>query len=48
MMRYSIGSKTRNYVKGCGFLSLTKKYKIQIMDKGLDASIKVVHKQVNL
>ena len=44
MMRYSIESKTRNYVKGCGFLSLTKKYKIQIMDKGLDASIKVVHK----
>ena len=44
MMRYSIESKTRNYVKGCGFLSLTRKYKIQIMNKGPDASKKVVHK----
>ena len=43
-MRYSIELKTRNYVKGCGFLSFTRKYKIQIMDKGLDASKKVVHK----
>ena len=38
MMRYSVESKTRNYFKECGFISLTRKYKIQIMDKGLDAS----------
>ena len=44
MTQYSIDPRTRKYVKGCGFLSFARKYKNQIMDKGLDASKKVVHK----
>ena len=32
------------YVKGYGFLSFVRKYKKQLLDKGLDASRKVVHK----
>ena len=48
MMRYSIEPKTRQYVKGYGFLSFTRKYKKQLLDTGLDslktASKKVVHK----
>ena len=42
MTRYSIEPKTRKYVKGYGFLSLARKYKKQILNKGLDASRKVV------
>ena len=38
MTRYSIEPKTK-YVK-----AFTRKYKKQILDKGLDASKKVVHK----
>ena len=41
MQRYS---GTRKYVKGFGFLSFERKYKKQLMDTGLDASKKVVHK----
>ena len=37
-------TKTRKYIKGYGFLSFARKYKKQILDKGLDASKKVVHK----
>ena len=44
MTRYSIQPRTRKYVKGYGFLSSARKYKKQILDKGLDASKKVVHK----
>ena len=36
--------RTRKYVKGYGFLLFAKKYKKQLLDKGLDASLKVVHK----
>ena len=41
MMWYSIEPRTRKYVKGYGFLSFARKYKKQLMDKGLDASKKV-------
>ena len=45
MTRCCIEPKTRKYVmKGYGFLSFARKYKKQILDKGLDASKKVVHK----
>ena len=44
MMRYSIEPRTRKYVKGYGFLSFARKYKKQLLDKGQDASKKVVHK----
>ena len=37
-------TKTRKYIKGYGFLSFARKYKKQILDKGLDASKKVVYK----
>ena len=40
MSRYSIEPKTRKYVKEYGFLSFARKYKKQILDKGLDASKK--------
>ena len=43
-MRYSIEPRTRKYVKGYWFLSFARKYKKQLMDKGLDASKKVVYK----
>ena len=43
-MRYSIEPRTRKYVKGYEFLSFAKKYKKQLLDKGLDASKRVVHK----
>ena len=40
MTRYSIEPKTREYVKGYGFLSFTRKfynkYKKQLLDTGLD------------
>ena len=44
MTQCSIDSRTRKYVKRCGFLWFAKKCKKQILDKGLDASKKVVHK----
>ena len=43
-MQYSREPRTRIYVNGCGSLSFARKYKKQILDKGLDASKKVVHK----
>ena len=43
MTRYCIEPKTRKYAKGYGFLSLAKKYKKQILNKGLDVSKKVAH-----
>ena len=44
MVQFSIVLRTRKYVKGYGFLSLTRKYKKQLLDIGLDASKRVVHK----
>ena len=45
MTRYSVEpKKARKYVKGYGFLAFERKYKKQILDKGLDASKKVVHR----
>ena len=44
MAQYSIEPKTRKYVKGYEFLSFARKYKKQILDKGLDASKNVVYK----
>ena len=44
MKRYSIEPKTTKCVKGYRFLSCAGKYKKQILDKGPDASKKVVHK----
>ena len=44
MARFSIEPKTRKYAKGYGFLSFTRKYDKQILDKGLGASRKEVHK----
>ena len=43
MMQYSIEPRTREYVKGYGFLLFARKYQKQLLDKGLDASKKVVH-----
>ena len=44
MTRYSIESRIRKYVIGYGFPSFARKYKKQLLDAGLDASKKVVHK----
>ena len=44
MTQYSAQPRTRKYVKGYGFLSFAKKYKKQLLDTGLNASKKVVHK----
>ena len=44
MRRYSIEPRTRHCVKGYGFLSVARKYKKQLLDTGLDASKKLVHK----
>ena len=44
MRGYSTEPRTRKYVKGYGFLSLARKYRKQLLDTGLDASKKVVHK----
>ena len=44
MTWYSIETKTQKYIKEYGFLSFARKYKKLILDKGLDASKKVVHK----
>ena len=40
MVQFSIVLRTRKY----GFLSLTRKYKKQLLDIGIDASKRVVHK----
>ena len=47
MMQNSIEPRTEKYVKGYGFLSFARKYKKQILDKGLDASKKLIHKAGN-
>ena len=44
MTWYSTEPRTRKYIKGYGFLSFARKYINQIVDKGLNASIKVVDK----
>ena len=44
MTRCSIEPRTIKYVNGYGFLTFARKYKKQLMDTGLDASKKVVHK----
>ena len=48
MWQYSIGPRTRKYVKGHGFLSVARKYKKLLLDRRLDAvktaSIKAVYK----
>ena len=44
MTRYSMEPKKRKYVKGYGFLLFARKYKKQLLYKGLDASKNVVHK----
>ena len=36
MTRYYIERRARKYVKGHGFLSFTRKYKKQVLGKGLD------------
>ena len=43
MRRCSIDPRIIKYVKGYGFLSFARKYKKQLLDKGLDASKKVVY-----
>ena len=37
MRQYSIEPRTRKYIKGYGFLSFARKYKKQLLDKGLDS-----------
>ena len=44
MVQCFIEPRTRKYVRGYGFLSFAKKYRKQILDKGLNASKKVLHK----
>ena len=48
MWQYSIGPRTRKYVKGHGFLSAARKCKKLLLDRRLDAvktaSIKAVYK----
>ena len=44
MTQYFTEPRTRKYVKGYGFLSFARKYEKQLLDIGLDASKKVVHK----
>ena len=48
MTQYSIEPRTRKYVKGYGFLSFARRYKKQLLDKGLGASEKLSIKQVNI
>ena len=48
MTRYSIEPKTIKYVKGYGLLSFVRKYKKQILDKGLMFPKKQFIKQVNI
>ena len=48
MTRYSTETRARKYVKGYGFLSfarnLSNKYGKQLLDTGINASKKVIHK----
>ena len=44
MRRYSIEPITWKYVKRYRFLSFSRKYKKQLLDTGLEASKKAVHK----
>ena len=44
MTPYSMEPRTRKYVKGYGSLSFLRKYIKKLIDTGLDASKKVVHK----
>ena len=44
MTRFSIEQRTGKYVKGYGFSSFARKYKKQLLDAGLEASKKEVHK----
>ena len=46
MRQYSIEPRAKKYVKGYvkGFLSLTRKYKKQLLDTGVDTSKEIVHK----
>ena len=37
-------SRARKYVKGYGFLLFARKYRKKLLDIGLDASNKVIHK----
>ena len=50
MRRYFTEPRTRKYVKGYGLLSFARKYKKQLLDRGLSslktASKKIVHKVV--
>ena len=46
MTQYSIEPRTRKYVKGYGFLSFARKYRKQLLDIGLGALKKGVHKSV--
>ena len=50
MTRYLIEPRASKYIKGYGFLSITRKYKKQLLETALDylktASKKVVHKAV--
>ena len=48
MTQYSIEPKTRKFVKGYGFLSFARQYNKQVLDKGLDASRKEVHKAAEI
>ena len=48
MERYYVEPRTRKFVKGYGFLSFasnqSNKYGKQLLDAGINASIKIVHK----
>ena len=44
MTQCSIEPRTRKYVKGYGFLQFARKYKKQLLDTGLNAAKKLVHK----
>ena len=44
MIQYSIEPRTRKQAKGYGFLLFATKYKKQLLDTGLNASKKAVHK----
>ena len=46
MWRYSIEPKTRNQIKGYGFLSFARKYKKQFLDTGVD-SLKAASKKID-
>ena len=51
MKQYYIETRTRKYVRRYGFLSFPRdfsnKYEKQLLDTGINASKKVIHKAVN-